>query len=132
MSLFRDYENAPLFAKSLKSAQIVASTTDGTEKVVRYEAKIPLLPSIMYVVRNKESSSPLRVSWERVESGLFSEIRGELMVEPFRTGSLIRYTSVVQPASKLAYPFGGAIPRQAQEIVENFSREAEKLAKLKK
>ena len=126
LKLFADYENAPSFAKSLNSAKIIASSPDGLEKTVRYEVKIPLLPSISYVVKNKQDPADLSVSWKKVESSIFSEIRGEMIVRPHESGSIIRYTSTVQPSSRLAYPFGGAIPRQAQEIVENFANEVEK------
>lgn len=125
LKLFADYENAPNFAKSLESAKIIGTSPDGLEKTVRYEVKVPLLPSISYVVKNKENPANFSVSWEKVESSMFSEIRGEMMVRPHEQGSIIRYTSTVQPASRLAYPFGGAIPRQAREIVENFAKEVE-------
>lgn len=126
--LFSDYEQAPVFAKSLTSAIILGSSPDGSEKIVQYNAKIPLLPNISYVVRNKASSLPLRVTWERVESFLFSKIRGELLVEADGLSSLIRYTSEIQPASKLAFPLGVAVSRQARNIMESFSEEVEKRA----
>lgn len=126
MGLFSDYEQAPVFAKNLDSAIVLGSSPDGSEKIVQYNAKIPLLPNVSYVVRNKETSVPLRVTWERVESSLFSKIRGELLVEADGLSSLIRYTSEIQPSSKLAFPFGAVISRQARNIMENFSEEVEK------
>jgi uncharacterized membrane protein len=128
LSLFSDYENAPRFAKNLRSAVVVETSPDQHSKTVVYTVNVPILPDISYKVKNTKSpysGDEYRVDWGRVESELFSKIEGSLRIRPHRGGSIVRYQSSLTPASSIVSPLRGFVSREARQIMENFALLAE-------
>jgi uncharacterized membrane protein len=124
LALFADYENAPKFAKNLRSAEVTSVSSDNKVKDVKYTVNVPILPDIQYKVRNTVShikSGAYRVSWERVDSDLFERIEGSLLIYPSDGKTIVRYESVLEPSTDLVAPLKGFVAREAKQIMENFA-----------
>jgi uncharacterized membrane protein len=99
--VFLDYESAPRFMDKLESARV--TSTRARVQEVEYRVRLPVLMSVAYKTRNSYAKEGDRhiVRWELLESSLASSGSGEFSVEPWGTGSLMVYSSMVVPANRL-------------------------------
>jgi len=128
--LFTDYENAPTYIPNMLKAEILGELKeDGTD--VKYTVKAPLISKMSYVVRNtfKHAGDTYRVDWHLLSSAMAKSSTGSLEVEPLGNGSLIRYTNLAEPFTKLAAGLKNQAISEAKTTVEALSKEAERRAK---
>jgi hypothetical protein len=129
-AVFRDYKGASSYIPNLVSAEVLSQPTPNIYEV-KYTSSMPLVGQSSNTVRNVYSydGDALVVKWNLLESGLADESTGELRVEPYETGSVIRYTNYVKPKSSLAVLAKSAALSEVKQTVVAIKNEAEKRAK---
>jgi len=126
-SVFRDYKGAASYIPNLVSADILEQPDPNTY-IVKYTSTMPLVGKTSNTVRNIYSydGTALVVKWNLIESGLADISTGELRVEPYQTGSVIRYTNYVKPKSSLAVLAKSAALSEVKQTVLAIKKEAER------
>jgi hypothetical protein len=129
-AVFRDYKGASSYIPNLVSAEVLSQPSPNIYEV-KYTSSMPLVGQSSNTVRNVYSydGDALVVKWNLLESGLADESTGELRVEPYETGSVIRYTNYVKPKSSLAVLAKSAALSEVKQTVVAIKNEAEKRAK---
>ncbi len=129
-AVFRDYKGASSYIPNLVSADVIAQPSPNIYEV-KYTSSMPLVGQSSNTVRNVYSydGNALVVKWNLLESSLADESTGELRVEPFESGSVLRYTNYVKPKSSLAVLAKSAALSEVKQTVTAIKTEAEKRAK---
>jgi hypothetical protein len=129
-AVFRDYAHAQDFQSSIVSAKVVSQPSPNVY-VVDYTQKMPILGTTTFTVQNtfSESDGGLTVQWKLVKSAMADISDGSLRVEPYGTGSIMRYTNYVKPRFSLAGMAKGAALNSVKTTVTELKAEAEKRAK---
>jgi hypothetical protein len=76
-----------------------------------------------------QSGSGVTVQWKLLKSAMADVSDGSLQVEPYKTGSIMRYTNYVKPKFSLAGMAKGAALDSVKTTVTELKAEAEKRAK---
>jgi hypothetical protein len=128
-ALLLDYDSAPSYTPGMIAAEVVASPAADI-KDVRYTVRMPVVSKISYVVRNTYESKGKKfaVRWNLVESPVASASRGALELEPYGTGTLLRYTNHVTPSVPMAGVLKNQALKEAKTTIEAIGTEAEKRA----
>jgi ribosome-associated toxin RatA of RatAB toxin-antitoxin module len=88
-----------------------------------YTLKMPfLIPDEVYVSRNEIRRSPdgsYEVSWKVLNSRYTKSCSGSLHLESHDGGTLIRYSNLVEPASRIAKLLRASASRQVVESVQS-------------
>jgi hypothetical protein len=126
-SVFRDYKGAASYIPNLVSADVLEQPDPNTY-IVKYTSTMPLVGKTSNTVRNIYSydGTALVVKWNLIESGLADISTGELRVEPYQTGSVLRYTNYVKPKSSLAVLAKSAALSEVKQTVLAIKKEAER------
>ncbi len=129
-AVFRDYKGASSYIPNLISADVLSQPSPNIYEV-KYTSSMPLVGKTSNTVRNVYSydGDALVVKWNLIESGLADVSTGELRVEPFESGSVLRYTNYVKPKSSLAVLAKSAALSEVKQTVTAIKNEAEKQAK---
>jgi len=125
--VFRDYSGASSYIPNLVSADVLSHPNPNTYDV-RYTSTMPLVGKVSNTVRNKYSydGNALVVNWNLLQSGLADESTGQLRVEPYGSGSVLRYTNFVRPKSSFAFLAKGAALSEVKATVAAIKKEAER------
>jgi hypothetical protein len=128
-AVFRDYEGAASYIPNLVSANVLSQPSPNIYEV-KYTSSMPLVGQTSNTVRNIYSydGDALVVKWSLMESSLADESTGELRVEPYGAGSVLRYTNYVKPKSSLAVLAKSAALSEVKQTVTAIKKEAEKRA----
>ncbi|MDD5200459.1 MAG: SRPBCC family protein [Terrimicrobiaceae bacterium] len=130
--VFRDYDHAQDFQPNLVSAKVVSQPAPNV-CVVEYTSRMPIFGTMSYTVQNtySQSGGGVDVQWKLLKSPMADISDGSLRVEPFGTGSILRYTNYVKPKSSIAILAKGAAQGEVKNTVAALKAEAEKRAKSK-
>ena len=126
-AVFRDYPGASSYIPNLVAADILEQPDKNTYHV-RYTSSMPMVGKSSSTVRNiySREDEVLLVRWNLIESELAEVSTGEFRVEPYRGGSLLRYTNFVKPKSLLAVLVKFAALGEAKQTVTAIKKEAER------
>ncbi len=129
VGVFRDYDHAQDFQANLISAKVTSQPAPNVY-VVDYTSKMPLFGTMSYTVQNtfSESNGGSNVQWKLLKSPMADISDGSLRVEPFGSGSIMRYTNYVKPKSSIAIVAKGAALSEVKNTVAALKAEAEKRA----
>lgn len=130
-AVFRDYDHAQDFQPSIVSAKVIASPSPNVRDV-QYTQKLPIFGTTSFTVRNTftEDASGLDVSWKLLQSAMADVSDGSLRVEPYGSGSIMRYTNYVKPKlGALAGMAKSAALGEVKDTVTALKNEAEKRAR---
>ena len=128
--VFRDYDHAQDFQPSIVSAKVVAQPSANVCDV-QYTQKLPLFGTTNFTVQNtySESKGSVTVSWKLLKSAMAEVSDGSLRVEPFQSGSIMRYVNYVKPKlGVLAGAAKGEALNSVKQTVTELRDEAEKRA----
>jgi hypothetical protein len=130
-SVLRDYAHAQDFQPSIVSANVVAQPSPNVYNV-EYTQKLPIFGTTSFTVQNTfaESKGSLSVKWTLLKSSMADVSDGSLLVEPYGSGSIMRYINYVKP--KLGFVAGAAKKSaldSVKQTVTDLKTEAEKRAK---
>lgn len=132
MAVFTNYPAAPKFIPNLVNAR-VQKEIHPWEQEVFYELSVPLLPNETYVATNilafRDHGKQMEVSWKAQEASYFQSSVGNLRVEAYHGGTLLRYTNLVDPGSRFAMILRGSAERQIKATVEAIAKRVEYLRK---
>jgi hypothetical protein len=122
MAVFSDYGRAHEFIPNVRKS-LVVETIHPWKKKVDYEIALPLmLPNERYTSLTTLSFTSggegLRASWEISGARFVKSSVGNLRVEPYRGGSVLCYTNLVDPGSKIAVVLRGPAQKQVRDTVE--------------
>lgn len=125
--LFTDYENAPTYIPNMIKAEVIGNP-DSKSTDVEYTVKVPVLSKISYVVRNhyEKDGDSYKVSWKLLKSAMAKSSTGSLEVEPLNGKTILCYTNLAEPITKLAAALKNQAVGEAQMTVAALSKEAEK------
>ena len=128
-SVFLDYANAQDYIPNLVSAKVVDRPSSNVVDVC-YTSHMPLIGNSSSTVRNVYTTkgNSLTVDWHLLSSPVASVSTGQLKVEPFGSGSIMRYTNYVVPKSSLAFLARGVALNEVKATVAAIKKQAEKVA----
>lgn len=131
MAVFFDYDRACNYIPNCLKSEI-SRKVDATTFEVDYVIDVPILPDEAYTVRNTLlplAGDGLKVEWRVLKATSIAESTGNLVVEPFDGGSLLRYTNLVKPSSRAAVLLRGMALSQMKDTVRALVEQVEKCAK---
>lgn len=111
LDVLHDFENYPLWARSMKHARIVERDDEGRAAKVEFHVAPGLLPEMRYVLRYTYNDDGL--SWDYVEGDL-KDIRGSYSVAGGDGSTHVTYNLAIDPG-KIPLP-GFVKARAAREI----------------
>ncbi len=128
--VFKDYAHAQDFQPSLISAKVISQPSPNVFNV-EYTQKMPLFGTTNVTVQNTftDSNAGVTVQWKLLKSAMADISDGSLRVEPYGSGSIMRYTNYVKPKFALAGVAKGAALDSVKTTVSELKAEAEKRAK---
>ncbi len=128
-SVFLDYANAQNYIPNLVSAKVVDRPSANVVDVA-YTSHMPIVGNSTSTVRNTyvTKGNALTVDWNLLSSTVADVSTGQLKVEPFGSGSLMRYTNYVVPKSSLAFLAKGVAMNEVKATVAAIKKQAEKVA----
>lgn len=117
-AVFCDYKEAKLYIPKVIKSDVSKNISPGVVEV-DYGVDVMLLPDEYYTARNsvRRTANGYSVSWSLVRALQTKASEGELLIEPNECGSIIRYTNLVTPASKMAGLLRGPAIEQMKETV---------------
>lgn len=127
MAVFFDYNQAYRYVPNCKVSRISRQISPVVCEV-DYEVAVPILADEKYTARNSLSRLPgggFAVHWKLLRATNIESSEGSLAVEPFEGGSVVRYTSLIKPASRAAALLRGIAINQMKETVDAILREAQ-------
>lgn len=129
-AVFLDYDNAQNYIPNLVSAKVI-SEPEPSVKDIEYTSRMPLLGNSTYTVRNwyDISAESVTVRWELLQSPNAEVSDGSMRVEPFGSGSILRYTNYVKPKSSIAIVARGAALSEVKKTVTAIKEESERRTK---
>ncbi len=119
MAVFTDYNNATKFVPNCLKSQISREISPLAADV-DYVIDIPIFADEAYTARNTlsaETGGALCVRWKILKATSILESQGSLYVEPEGEGSVLRYTNLVKPSSRVAILLKGMALGQMKETV---------------
>ncbi len=127
MAVFADYDNAHRFVPNVQKSEIV-KVLHPWEKEVYYEIALPvMLPNECYTSRIKLSASPgrdwFKASWVVPNAKFIKSGKGSLIVQAHAGGSILCYTNLVDPGSKIAVILRGPSQKQMRDVVTAICKE---------
>ena len=102
--VFFDYKNAKAYVPKVIKSEIVREVTPCVVEV-DYGIDVPLLPDEYYTARNSLTAGEdggFVVCWNLVKALQTKASEGNLKIERWNGGSVIRYTNLVTPSSGMA------------------------------
>ncbi len=129
-AVFLDYNNAQNYIPNLVSAKVIGEPEPNV-KDIEYTSRMPLLGNSTYTVRNwyDFSGDSVTVRWKLLQSPNAEISDGSMRVEPFGSGSILRYTNYVKPKSSLAVVARGAALSEVKKTVTAIKDESERRAR---
>lgn len=130
-SVFRDYDHAQDFQPSIVSAKVVNQPSPNVCDV-QYTQKMPIFGTTTFTVQNTFSNSDggVTVTWKLLKSAMADVSDGSLRVEPYGSGSIMRYVNYVKPKlGILAGAAKGEALNSVKQTVNELKAEAERRAK---
>lgn len=126
-AVFCDYKEAKLYIPKLIKSD-VSKTISPAVVEVDYAVDVTLLPDEFYTARNslRRVGEGYAISWTLVRALQTKASEGELLVEPHEGGSVIRYTNLVTPNSKMAVILRIPAIEQMKDTVRAIVRRIEK------
>lgn len=127
MAVFFDYNQAHRYVPNCKVSQISRQISPVVCEV-DYEVEIPVLADEHYTAKNSLSRLPgggFVVNWKLLRATSIESSEGSLAVEPFESGAVVRYTSLIKPASRAAALLRGIAISQMKETVSAILHEAQ-------
>jgi hypothetical protein len=103
-AVFFDYRNAKAYVPKVIKSEISRQVSPCVAEV-DYGIDVPILPDEFYTVRNTLTSGAdggYVVSWSLVRALQTKASEGNLRIERWKDGSVIRYTNLVTPSSGMA------------------------------
>lgn len=131
MAVFCDYNRARNYIPNCLKSEI-SRKVDAATFEVDYVIDVPILADEAYTVRNTLTplaGEALQVQWRVLKATSIAESAGDLVVEPFEGGSILRYTNLVKPSSRAAVLLRGMALSQMKETVKALVDQVEKCAK---
>ncbi|HEY8899680.1 MAG TPA: hypothetical protein VIM61_04655 [Chthoniobacterales bacterium] len=128
VAVFFDYNNACHYIPNCLTSRISKELSPRSFEV-DYVIDVPILPDEAYTVRNElkeDGDDKLCVDWTVLRATSIVESRGNLAVEPFGDGSVIRYTNLVKPSSKAAFLLKGMAMSQMKDTVQAIVSQVQK------
>lgn len=105
LAVFTNYNSASTYIPNVLQSKVVNEIRPW-EKEVYYELEVPVLPNETYVAKNLlsfvDNGKQMEVSWTAAKAKFFKSSVGNLRVEAYRSGTLLRYTNLVDPGSRIA------------------------------
>ena len=130
MAVFTNYAAAPLFVPNVKKAHI-QRVIHPWEQEVYYELAVPFLPNESYVATNiigfRDHGKQLEVAWKASQATYFQTSVGNLRVEAYHGGTLLRYTNLVDPGSRFAIMLRPSAESQIKATVQAIANRVELL-----
>jgi len=119
IAVFFDYRQAKSYIPKLLKSD-VSRTVSPCVLEVDYGVDVPMLPDEFYTARNtlQEQDGAYRVEWVLLRALQTKASEGSLRVEAFDEGSILCYTNLVTPGSKMA----GLLRIPAMEQMKNSVR----------
>ena len=136
-AIFWDSELDPQYIPNCLSVRLISRPTplihDG-----EYTLKMPMfLPDEVYVSRNelkRLSTNSYEISWKVIRSRYTKSCSGSLRIQEHDGKSLLRYTNLVEPGSRIAgllrSTAGSQVISSVEALVRQVSSEIEKTPKL--
>jgi hypothetical protein len=102
-AVFFDYKNAKSYVPKILKSEISRQVSPCVAEV-DYGIDVPILPDEFYTARNTltRDESGFVVSWKLLRALQTKDSEGNLRIEPWEDGSVIRYTNLVTPGSRMA------------------------------
>ena len=103
-AVFCDYRNAKAYVPKLIKSEISRQISPSVAEV-DYGIDVPILPDEFYTVRNTVTGATdggFLVTWSLVKALQTKASEGNLRIERWKDGSVIRYTNLVTPSSGMA------------------------------
>lgn len=129
MSVFFDYDQAFRYVPNCKIS-VISKQISPVVAEVDYEVEVPILANECYTAENSLKRLPhggYAVYWRLIRATNIESSIGSLYVEPYKNGSILRYTSLIKPASKAAVLLRGIAISQMKDTVNAIVSEAETL-----
>lgn len=126
-AVFFNYQNAKSFIPKVIKSDIAREISSCIVEV-DYGIDIPILPDEFYTARNSMVADPdgsYCVSWELVKALQTKASEGNLRIEEWGSGSVIRYTNLVTPGSAMAGLLKIPAIDQMKQTVHAIVRQAE-------
>lgn len=105
LAVFTNYNAASTYIPNVLQSKII-SDINPWEKEVYYELDVPLLPNESYIAKNilsfTDNGKQMEVAWTASKAKFFKSSVGNLRVEAYRSGTLLRYTNLVDPGTRIA------------------------------
>lgn len=103
-AVFFDYKNAKLYVPKVIKSEITRQVSPCVAEV-DYGIDVPILPDEFYTARNTLTSGAdggYLVTWSLVRALQTKASEGNLRIERWKDGAVIRYTNLVTPGSVMA------------------------------
>ncbi len=102
-AVFFDYKNAKDYVPKLLKSEI-SKTISPCVLEVDYVVDVPILPDELYTARNtmSQNNDSYRVEWILLRALQTKASEGNLRMEPLGDGTVICYTNLVTPGSRMA------------------------------
>jgi hypothetical protein len=103
-AVFCDYRNAKSYIPKLIESDVSRQISPCVAEV-DYRIDVPILPDEFYTARNTLTSEPdggYQVTWSLIRALQTKASEGNLRIERWKDGSVLRYTNLVTPSSGMA------------------------------
>lgn len=103
-AVFCDYRNAKSYIPKLMESDVSRQISPCVAEV-DYRIDMPILPDEFYTARNTLTSEPdggYQVTWSLIRAVQTKASEGNLRIERWKDGSVLRYTNLVTPSSGMA------------------------------
>lgn len=130
-AVFCDYENAKKFVPNLIQSK-VSKKVSPLQMEVDYEIDVPILPDEFYTARNtlsKQGGESFVIQWSVIKARSIKSSEGNLKIEPYEGRSLLRYSNLVNPGSRMAGILKNHAMKQMRQTVASLVTEVETLKK---
>jgi hypothetical protein len=121
-AIFWDCERDPEYIPNCTKVSVLSRPSPGVVEA-EYTLKMPfLIPDEIYVSRNELQHSPdgsYGVTWKVLRSRYTKSCSGTLRLEGHEGGTLIRYSNLVEPGSRIAKLLKASASRQVVESVQS-------------
>lgn len=132
MAVFSSYDSASKFVPNVVSSKVVKEYSPW-DKDVEYELRIPFFPNEEYTARNvlsvMDQGRQIQAAWTADDARFFKSSVGNLVVQEWESGCLMRYTNLVNPGTQIASVLRGSARRQIIATVEAIANRAAALKK---
>jgi carbon monoxide dehydrogenase subunit G len=132
MAVFTNYAAASQFVPNVVRSRVDKEITPW-EMDVFYELSVPLLPNETYTATNllafRDKGRQIEVSWKARDARYFKSSVGNLRVEAHGSGTVMRYTNLVDPGTQFARLLRSTAEKQIKQTVDAI---ADRVAFLKK